>query len=449
MAIGSEVPVTQSNVAAPAVKSISPPSKIEFTKPALKKTMAQWDRIGSQGVINDTRVAGLRVRRQATHWSAEINKRIRGKVYRRTLMQIRHADDVNVNEMRLAAQAVIADLASGRDQGLQEKLDAQAEKLNRMTLKEAIDHHFAVRDEPARQSTITQYHQAANAFCPSMLKTPMGSITRHDISDCYRKTLDRGVSRSTADSYGRMVKAVFSTWVHGFEPESRPVNAALEGLKSPSGKSVLKKPKPKTGRLQRSEFPQWFDAIASVRCDVNLHAQAALDAIQMITLTGMRANEAFGLRWDEVDAVFDGVFTLQPERHKTGAKTGVFHKPYGSHVKALLDRRRALRYEDCPYVFESWMKPGTPIKEVRKTLKHVNDHAGVKVAIHDLRRTYEDVSETAQVSGFIQRKLTNHSTADSVHENYKGGIEDEMIRDLLMQGAQTIEDEIARLGALS
>ena len=57
---------------------------------------------------------------------------------------------------------------------------------------------------------------------------------------------------------------------------------------------MLPSKKPKTDALQREHLPAWF---AGVLADTNPHARAYLVGL---LLTGARANELAGLRWEDV-----------------------------------------------------------------------------------------------------------------------------------------------------
>ena len=61
---------------------------------------------------------------------------------------------------------------------------------------------------------------------------------------------------------------------------------------------LIRKQEPKTDALQREHLPAWFEHMQAC---TQPHARAYLMAL---LLTGARANEMAGLRWEDVEATF-------------------------------------------------------------------------------------------------------------------------------------------------
>lgn len=141
-----------------------------------------------------------------------------------------------------------------------------------------------------------------------------------------------------------------------------------------------------------------------------LPSRTASDYLKLVLLTGMRREEAAGLRWDEVDLV-NRVIRLPAERMKNRRP---FTLPLTDLTFNLLAARRALGREE--FVFASASKSGY-IAEPKFPLTQVAKACGVDVSVHDLRRSYASVAEGC-VSGIALKKLLGHVTDTDTTSGY-------------------------------
>lgn len=431
------------SIPAKAKASIKPPTKFAFTRQNLKKTMAQWDRIGGEAALSDTRCPGLRIRRRTQSWQAELNKRVAGKLYRKTLRPINDAKDIDLDALRLECNTMLAELVSGRyaDEGKR----AEQDSLLTITVDQALALHFDVSTTRPRESTKTDYARKLANFKKGLGRRKIADVTAMQLRLAYNDLLAR-VKPASAASYSRTVKAIWSSWAWACGDPS--LNVALDAFRDGSGKSVLKATKPKKRRLQPSQFPSYFVAIAELRETKGITLSATVDAVELLLLTGCRKSEIFLLNSNEVGCDIDGFITLAPERLKTGRfSEDSWHKPLGPRALAIVERRQELAGDDG-ILFNSWMKPGTPINDARKTMKAIASLSGVSLSAHDLRRTYEDVCELAGIGAYIQRLLTGHSGGDT-HDSYKGNAEDEAVQSALREAADKVEAKILELGGVA
>jgi integrase len=107
----------------------------------------------------------------------------------------------------------------------------------------------------------------------------------------------------------------------------------------------------------------------------------AVAALRLVALTGLRREEACGLRWREID--WDGS-CLRIEETKTGRSTRPIGRPAIDHLRSLVR------------IHDEWIFPardGTRSAELKKSIATIFDAAGLKDArSHDLRRTFVTVA---------------------------------------------------------
>lgn len=131
--------------------------------------------------------------------------------------------------------------------------------------------------------------------------------------------------------------------------------------------------KPKNRVLTRAELVKLGQSLKS--CETKWPLACA--ALRLIALTGLRREEACGLRWSEID--FAGS-CLRLEKTKTGRSTRPLSKAAIEHLRAL------------PRLHDDWVFPnraGTGSFEAKKVIAEIFDAAGLADArSHDLRRTF-------------------------------------------------------------
>jgi integrase len=127
---------------------------------------------------------------------------------------------------------------------------------------------------------------------------------------------------------------------------------------------------------------------------------AAAAAVRMIALTGMRREEACGLRWSEVDT---GAHCLRLERTKTGRSI----RPIGSHAIAILNHLYKARASDT-WVFPNRNNTGSA--DLKDSIAAIFDAADLKDArAQELRRTFASMSDAEGYSESTIGELLGHA----------------------------------------
>jgi integrase len=187
-------------------------------------------------------------------------------------------------------------------------------------------------------------------------------------------------------------------------------------------------PVPRRERPVRAdELPAFYGAVQALLNPV------ARDYLLLLLFTGLRRREAASLRWDDVDFALR-VIRLPAARTKAGRRLDL---PMVDVVRDMLVARRALGKET--FVFPANSRAGH-IVEPKFPLDLVAKATGVRVSVHDLRRTFITAAESADISPIALKALVNHSLGGDVTSGYI-----QMTAERLRDPAQRVADKMKAL----
>ena len=139
----------------------------------------------------------------------------------------------------------------------------------------------------------------------------------------------------------------------------------------------------RTGRVSDNDLPAFYAGVMALRNVV------ARDYLLLVLFTGLRRREASSLRWADVD-LQTAVIRISAAVAKSGRPLDL---PMSDYVRDLLIARRA-DGGNTDYVFPSISKSGH-LEEPKAFLTQIAKISGVRVTVHDLRRTFVSVAESA------------------------------------------------------
>ena len=184
--------------------------------------------------------------------------------------------------------------------------------------------------------------------------------------------------------------------------------------------------------------------------------RASADWVCFIMLTGCRRTESGSLLWENVN-LDEGWFHLPADVVKNH---NAITLPISEPLRAILEARRnlpsvhekAMRRrkggrpvrERSAYVFPSWGKAGH-ITDARATMNAVSEVAGLHIALHDLRRTADDVASLCKIDADMRRKLLNHIDTDVHGRHYANNADHEALADAV----ESIASWIVKQGELA
>jgi integrase len=138
---------------------------------------------------------------------------------------------------------------------------------------------------------------------------------------------------------------------------------------------------------------------------------AATSVVRLIALTGLRREEACGLRWSEIDRSSS---CLRLASSKTGRST----RPIGKLAIDLLNSLDASPKEDRPeFVFPN--RDGTGSADLKKAVARLYDLAGLPDArSHDLRRSFASLAADEGYSEATIGELLGHARRGVTARHY-------------------------------
>ena len=402
----------------PALRAKSS-NKMAFSIAALRKALADPN---VAATLIDVRQPGLIMRRSASgRWDFRFEKKVGSKLFRKTLEQ--WTERANIEQLRDSVRDLIQTAAAGEWAAG----GADEVKLNATTWVDALGLHCELAK--VRPATLKLYRVAVDTFSGKMPKA-LSELDGPGFRAAFKKVVKAGVSEFTASTYARALSAIWTSWAWSFDEKRRPaINPIKSGLATGPKRSASVTPPPRTGRLTQDQVGPFIKAADAQRQLLEPVKRSHYAAAQFVALTGLRAKEAFELRWSEVKGSW---LEIAAERMKGGKQ---FRKPLGKRALAILAQQRALGGE---FVFPSWRGKG-PITTVAAAMAKLNAAAGSAVRVHDLRRTYISTAKVTGVSDSIIKKLVAHSHSGDVTErHYVVGVDD-----LLLTAAQQVEDALA------
>jgi integrase len=162
---------------------------------------------------------------------------------------------------------------------------------------------------------------------------------------------------------------------------------------------------PREGLVKASDLPAFYKGI------MGLENKVARDYLLLVLYTGLRRREAAALRWSDVDLTANTLL-IPAANTKSGRKLKL---PLVDVVRDMLVKRRKLG--DGDWVFLANSGSGH-IEEPRYALDEIERQSGVKVTVHDLRRTFLTIAESVDLPMLAMKYLVNHSIGRDTTSGY-------------------------------
>ncbi len=335
-----------------------------------------------------------------------------GRAVRR--MKIGYYGPFTVDQARTEADEIIRTASKGRDPQREKREAKQAP-----TVSELLDEYMAAARAglvvtrfriPKRQSTVAVDEGRVSRHIKPLIGTiPARELKRADVQKMADqiaqgktrgthkgKPRGRAVVRGGAGTAARVVAllgGVF-TWA-----EKRGI---VDGL-NPVRNVETVRSQPRDRVLSAAELGELGKALRKTTTE----SPEAVGAIQLIALTGLRREEACGLRWSEIDPVGQ---CLRLSETKTGKSV----RPIGADALALL--------RSLPRNSEKWVFPNeddTSSADLKKEIAALFDAAGLEDArSHDLRRTFASAAADEGYSDATIAALLGHAQRNVTARHY-------------------------------
>lgn len=166
---------------------------------------------------------------------------------------------------------------------------------------------------------------------------------------------------------------------------------------------VLPAKKAKDDCLQKEQIKTWFDAIIKIQNPV---IKAYL---QILLLTGARRNELAGMKWEDVDLVWNTA-TIRDKVE------GTRQIPITPYVALLLNNIPRVN----SYVFPSPTAKSGRITEPRIAHNHALEGTSLPdISIHGLRRSFGTLAEWVECPAGISAQIMGHKPSAIAEKHYR------------------------------
>jgi integrase len=290
-------------------------------------------------------------------------------------------------------------------------VDPKATRKGGTTLRETFERYLIDNSKLGPRSKL-DYPKMMDSYLEDWLDLPLAEITGDEVETRFREL--GKIGHATANNTMKLFQAVYNfASVHA----TLPANPTRR-LKWQWYPQVRRE-----GLVKADDLPRFFRGV------LELENQIASDYLLLLLFTGLRRREAAGLTWDDVDFAAK-VIRLPAARTKAKRRLDV---PMTDVVHDLLEGRP----KGGKWVFPANSKSGH-IEEPKFHLGIIAKKTGIRVTVHDIRRTYITAAEsTPSVSIMELKALVNHSLGSGLTEGY-------VIKSLqrLLEAAQLVVDQL-------
>ena len=372
-----------------------------------------------QAFMRDSEAPGLRVRVTAAGAKSFVYE---GKLNRQTIR--RTIGDVklwSIEQARTEARRLAVVLDGGQDpreierqQQAAKAAERAAETAQAVTVGEVWasylearrprwgERHYSEHLLLVKPGGLASKRAAGGVTAPGILH-PLVHLPLRDLT---APTIEAWAERETqtrpaaARLAWRCLKA-FLSWC-AEQPEYAPVLASANPAKTKKARESLGKPGVKQDALLKEQLPAWFAAVGQQQNPV------VAAYLQTLLLTGARAGEVLGLRWDDVNIKWRGL-TI---RDKVEGTRVIPLTPYVWHLLATLPRRN------------EWVFSSASAKDGRIVIARNNHHDACTVAgidgltIHGLRRSFRSLTEWLEIPAGVVAQIMGHKPSATAEKHY-------------------------------
>lgn len=323
-----------------------------------------------------------------------VERRINGRVKRISIGRYGHLTPA---QARIRAQELLGSIALGKDPAAERRAINAAT----VTLREAFGDYLLSRKE-LKPGTVTNYRKVMLGCLGDWLGLRLLDISKDMVESRHTQLGSTAPARS--NNAMRVLRAVFNHAMAKYEDaQGRPLIQAnpVDRL------SQVRAWYPVTRRqtiIKPHQLASWYQAT------LLLNEVCTRDLLHVLLFTGLRKTEAATLSWQDVD-FDDRTLTIKDTKNRDPHVL-----PLTGRLEQILRRRQD--ESTSPWVFESPVRPGEPLREPRSAVRRVSELSGISFTLHDLRRTFITTAEGLDIPHYALKRLLNHRDPNDVTAGY-------------------------------
>jgi len=372
---------------------------------SLKLTKSVIDKIpltnGERLTFWDTELKGFGLRVGEESKTFLVRSRVDGKLVQ---VSIGRYGPLTPDEGRDLARLKLGEMTKGINP-IKQRKEARAKSV---TLSQAFDDYLLSRKD-LKPGTVSGYRHSINHHFAEWKDRPLSTLTKAMIEKKHTEIGESSSGKAQANLSMRLLRAIFNFAMGKYEDGSgRPV-LADNPVKRLSHTKAWYRVERRQGYISPDALPKWFEAVNA------LGSEIIRDYLIFILFTGLRRQEAAGLRWQDVN-LQNKTFTVRDTKNHEDHIL-----PLTDYLMEMMLRKR--KETDSLFVFPGEGKTGK-IVEPKRQIAQVIKSSGVSFMLHDLRRSFASYASMI-VPAYTLKKLMNHKDGSDVTMGYVvSGVED-------------------------
>lgn len=363
--------------------------KIKLTNHYVERAKAES---GKRTIIRDTELIGFCLRISQSSKVFLCEKRLKGKIIKVTIGSY---PAVSVLDARDAAREILSKI----ERGIDPREEINAEVIKSVTLGHAFEKFIEIRR--LKPLTVKDYTGLINRHYSDWLDYQVILITKDMVIDRHQ-LIGLNSGKTTANRAARVLRSVLNFTIAKYEVNNEPI-LKDNPVNVISKTKAWNKNNRKTGYLKVNQIKPWFKAVGEIR------NPCVRDYFQFVLLTGCRRTEAAEIQWSSV-SLDDRTFTILDPKNRNDIEL-----PMSDYVVCLIKNR--LMNVENDFVFPAKSASGH-IEEPKKHYYTIEKKIGIRITIHDLRRSFITIAESLDISHYALKALVNHSSGNDVTAGY-------------------------------
>jgi len=296
--------------------------------------------------------------------------------------------DISVHQARELTRSTLEDISAGINP-VEEK---RRQKMQHISLGKLLEKYLTHKN--LKPYTKKDYQLKFNAAFSDWAELPVTRLTRDMVLKRHNSLPGTATTR---DNKMRILRFLMR-----YAVALKIIDEAPTDILKDTGS--WSKPTRKNRIISSEQLPVWYRAVDE------LDSIRAKTYLFLLLYTGLRAGEALGMKWQDVNFKTDSL-TVRDTKN---------HSDFSTHIAAPLKpylRKLAQETGKTDYVFAG-VGDNAVMDIPRWQIDLIIKSTGIKFSSHDLRRTFATIAEAAMLPDTLIKRLLNHATDQNVTTGY-------------------------------